>query len=52
MITLLQEKKIKKYDILVIQELWQHYVEAKAYNFKRVDFTIINNEKCTYFYVN
>lgn len=51
-IALLQEKKIRDYDILVIQELWRHHVGAKIYNLGRVGFTLIDNGGRTCFYVN
>ena len=51
MITLLQKKKIKKYDILVIQKLWRYSESARTYNSRNVDFTLKNNEEKTCFYV-
>jgi len=52
MIALLQEKKIQKYDILIIQESWRFRKKAKIYNSSRVGFAIKNNDKRTCFYIN
>ena len=52
MITLLHEKRIKNYDILMIQKSWQHHEETKMYNLCGIDFTLKNNEEKTCFYVN
>ena len=52
MITLLHEVRIRDYDILMIQESWRHYEEAKMYNSRDINFILKNNEKKTCFYVN
>ena len=52
MIALLHEKRIKNYDILMIQESWRHHEEARTYNSCGTDFTLKNNEEKTCFYVN
>ena len=52
MIALLHEMSIKDYNILMIQESWQHYEEARTYNSRDIDFTLKNNEEKTCFYVN
>jgi len=52
MITLLQEKKIQEYDILIIQESWRFRKRAKIYNSSRVRFALKNNNERTYFYIN
>ncbi len=52
MIMLLHEKKIKNYDILILQELWQFDDIFKAYCSAIVDFTLKNNEDRICFYIN
>lgn len=52
MIALLQEEKIQEYNILVIQESWQHHVGISAYNSRSANFTLVNNDEKTYFYIN
>ena len=52
MITLLHEKNIKKYDILIIQELWRFNESFKTYCFASANFTLTNNESKTCFYIN
>ena len=51
-ITLLNEKKIKNYDILIIQKLWRFNENFKTYYSTNVDFTLTNNENKTCFYIN
>jgi len=51
-IALLQEKKIQKYNILMIQKSWRFRERAKIYNSSRVDFAIKNNDERTCFYIN
>ena len=52
MITLLHKKRIKDYDILMIQKSWRHHEKTKTYNSCDIDFILKNNERKTYFYVN
>ena len=52
MIVLLHEKKIKNYDILILQELWWFDENFKAYCSATVDFTLKNNENRICFYIN
>ncbi len=52
MIVLLHEKKIKNYDILILQELWWFDENFKAYCSATVDFTLKNNENRICFYMN
>ena len=52
MITLLHEKRIKDYDILMIQKLWRHHEKTRTYNSRDTDFTLKNNKEKTCFYVN
>ena len=52
MIILLHEKKIKNYDILMIQKSWRHHEKTRTYNSRNIDFTLKNNNKRTCFYVN
>ncbi len=52
MIMLLHEKKIKNYDILILQELWWFDKNFKAYCSTTVDFMLKNNESKIYFYIN
>ncbi len=51
-ITLLHEKKIKNYDILILQELWWFDDIFKAYCSVTVDFMLKNNEDKICFYIN
>ena len=44
--------RIKDYDILMIQESWQYYEEARTYNSRDIDFTLKDNKEKTCFYVN
>ena len=50
--TLLNEIKIKNYDILMIQKLWRFNKSFKTYCSTSVDFTLTNNENKIYFYIN
>ncbi len=52
MITLLHKKKIKNYDILILQELWWFDDIFKAYCSAIVNFTLKNNEDRICFYIN
>ncbi len=52
MIALLHEKKIKNYDILILQELWWFDENFKAYCSVTIDFTLKNNENKICFYIN
>ena len=52
MIILLHEKRIKNYNILMIQKLWQHHEKTRTYNSRDIDFTLKNNNEKTCFYVN
>ncbi len=52
MIVLLHEKKIKNYDILILQEFWWFDDIFKAYCSTIVDFTLKNNEDKICFYIN
>ncbi len=52
MITLLHEKKIKNYDILILQELWWFDENFRAYCSATVNFTLKNNENKICFYIN
>ncbi len=52
MITLLHEKKIKNYDILILQELWWFDKNFRAYCSAIVDFMLKNNEDKIHFYIN
>ncbi len=52
MIMLLHEKKIKNYDILILQEFWWFNDIFKAYCSAIVDFTLKNNEDRICFYIN
>ncbi len=52
MIMLLHEKKIKNYDILIFQKLWQFDNIFRAYCSATVDFTLKNNEDRICFYIN
>ena len=51
-IALLHEKKIKNYDILILQEFWWFDENFKAYCSATVDFTLKNNESKICFYIN
>ncbi len=52
MITLLHEKKIKNYNILILQEFWWFDDIFKAYCSATVNFTLKNNEDRICFYIN
>ncbi len=52
MIALLHEKKIKNYDILILQELWWFNDIFKAYCSAMIDFTLKNNKDRICFYIN
>ncbi len=52
MIALLHEKKIKNYDILILQEFWWFNENFRAYCSATVDFTLKNNENKICFYIN
>ena len=52
MIVLLHEKKIKNYDILILQELWWFDENFRAYCSAIVNFTLKNNESRICFYIN
>ncbi len=52
MIALLHEKKIKNYDILILQELWWFDDIFRAYCSATVDFMLKNNEDRICFYIN
>ncbi len=52
MIALLHEKKIKNYNILILQELWWFDENFRAYCSVTVDFTLKNNEDKICFYIN
>ncbi len=52
MITLLHKKKIKNYDILILQELWWFDENFRAYCSTIVNFTLKNNENKICFYIN
>ena len=52
MITLLHEKRIKNYNILMIQKSWRHHEETRTYNSRDIDFILKNNDEKTCFYVN
>ncbi len=52
MIALLHEKKIKNYDILILQELWWFDENFRAYCSATVNFMLKNNESRIYFYIN
>ena len=52
MIILLHEKKIKNYDILMIQKSWRHHEKTRTYNSRDTDFILKNNDEKTCFYVN
>ncbi len=52
MIALLHEKKIKNYDILILQELWWFDENFRAYCSATVNFTLKNNENRICFYIN
>ncbi len=50
-ITLLHEKKIKNYDILILQEFWWFDENFRAYCSATVNFTLKNNESRICFYI-
>ncbi len=52
MIILLYEKKIKNYDILILQEFWWFDDIFKAYCSATVNFILKNNEDRICFYIN
>ncbi len=52
MMILLFQKNKKKYDILIINEFQECNVESRMYNEKCAVFTLMNNEKRIYFYIN
>ena len=52
MIILLHEKKIKNYNLLIIQKLCQYYEKTRTYNSRNIDFILKNNDEKTCFYVN
>ncbi len=52
MIALLHEKKIKNYDILILQEFWWFDENFRAYCSATVDFMLKNNENKICFYIN
>ena len=52
MIILLHEKRIKNYDILIIQKLWRHHKKTRTYSSRGIDFILKNNDEKTCFYVN
>ncbi len=52
MITLLHEKNLKNYDILILQELWWFDDSFKAYCSAIVNFMLKNNEDRICFYIN
>lgn len=52
MIALLQEERIKDYDVLVIQESWRHGESSKTYNPRSAGFTLEDNGGRTCFYIN
>ncbi len=51
-IMLLHEKKIKNYDILILQEFWWFDDIFKVYCSATVDFMLKNNEDRICFYIN
>ncbi len=51
-IALLHEKKIKNYDILILQELWQFDDIFRTYCSAIVDFMLKNNKDRICFYIN
>ncbi len=52
MIALLHEKKIKNYDILILQEFWWFDDIFRAYCSATVNFMLKNNEDKICFYIN
>ncbi len=52
MIALLHKKKIKNYDILILQELWWFDENFRAYCSVTVNFMLKNNESRICFYIN
>ena len=52
MIILLHEKRIKNYDILMIQKSWRHHEKTRMYNSRGTDFILKNNDEKTCFYIN
>ena len=52
MIILLHKKKIKNYDILMIQKSWRYHEKARTYNSRGIDFILKNNDKKMCFYIN
>jgi len=52
MIVLLHEKKIKNYDILILQEFWWFDDIFRAYCLAIVNFMLKNNEDRICFYIN
>ncbi len=52
MIALLHEKKIKNYDILILQEFWWFDDIFRAYCSVTVNFMLKNNEDKICFYIN
>ena len=52
MIALLHKKRIKNYNILIIQKLWWYHQKTRMYSLCDIDFTLKNNERKICFYVN
>ncbi len=52
MIALLHEKKIRNYDILILQELWQFNENFRVYCSLTINFMLKNNEDKICFYIN
>ncbi len=52
MIALLHEKKIKNYNILILQKLWRFDENFRAYCLATVNFILKNNESRICFYIN
>ncbi len=52
MIVLLHEKKIKNYNILILQEFWQFNDIFRAYCSATVNFMLKNNKDRICFYIN
>ena len=48
-IILLYEKRIKNYNILIIQKSWRYHERTWTYNSRDIDFILKNNDEKTYF---
>ena len=51
-ITLLNERNARNYNILIIQKSWRLYEKARTCSFRNIDFVLKDNKERIYFYIN